>query len=287
MKARIFVYTVSIAVLLLSIPQLMAQTPSTKKLEGEILEMVNRYRESKGLKALKSNDFIRKEALTHSSRMATGKAPLSHQGFDDRFGRIEAKYKVSEGSENVAYGPNSAFKIVENWLKNDTYKENLEHKSYNSVGVGVAADNKGGYYVTMIVVNSAERPKIVPAEFAATLLKLINNHRKEYGLVQLSHNDQIREEATKYTEQMANGKVPVGPPSFDSPVKQLVYRMGGREMVELVSYQFSSPEEVYKAWMNSTHQRSTIEGSYNLTGIGVVQSQDGRVFVTQIFMLKR
>ena len=276
-----------VAMALLGGPQLMGQSASSQKLEGEILELVNRYRESKGLKALKHNDFMRGEALAHSTRMSTGKVPLSHQGFDDRFGRIEAKYRVSEGSENVAYGPNSAFKIVENWLKNDTYKENLEHKDYNAVGVGVAADSKGGYFVTMIVVNSPERPKIVPAEFAAALLKLINDHRKEYGLAQLAQNEQIRAEAVKYSEQMANGKVPVGPPGFDSPVKQLVYKMGGREMVELISYQLSTPDEVYGAWMNSTHQRATIEGSYNLTGIGVVQSQDGRVFVTQIFMLKR
>lgn len=39
--------------------------------------------------------------------------------------------------------------------------------------------------------------------------------------------------------------------------------------------------------MASTRQRETIEGSFDLTGIGVVQSADGKVFVTQIFLLSR
>ena len=279
--------TILLGLMLIALSPIMAQPSNTAKLEAEILELVNIYRESKGFPKLMLNDFIKQEAQTHSSRMATGKTPFSHQGFDDRFGRIGAKYKVSEGSENVAYGPNSAYKIVENWIKNDTYKENIENKTYNATGIGVAADRKGGFYVTMIMVNSPERPKIVPEEFEQKLLKLINDHRKEFGLTQLTPNEQIRTEAKKYTELMVSGKVPLGPPSFGSSVKELVYKMGGREMAELISYHFDTPESVYNTWMHSTHQRATIEGSYNLTGIGVIQSQDGRVFVTQIFMLKR
>lgn len=285
MKTRVL--TILLGLFAIALQPVSGQPASVAKLEAEILELVNVYRESKGFKRLVQNEFIRKEALEHSTRMANGKAPFSHQGFDDRFGRISAKYKLSEGSENVAYGPNSAYKIVENWIKNDTYKENIEHASYNTTGIGVAADKKGGFYVTMIIANSKERPKIVPEEFEQQLLKLINDHRKEFGLTQLKSNDQIRSEAKKYTELMATGKVPLGPPSFGSSVKELVYKMGGREMAELISYHLDSPEAVYKTWMNSTHQRATIEGSYNLTGIGVMQSQDGRVFVTQIFMLKR
>lgn len=262
------------------------QQSVSAKLEADILSLVNSYRESKGLALLEINEFVKGEALTHSTRMAQGKTPFSHQGYDDRFKKIEAKYKVSEGSENVAYGPNSAYKIVENWLQTDRYKENLEG-NYNYTGIGVAATGNGAFYVTMIFINSPERPKIVPDEFANELLALINADRKQYKMALLEMNNQIKAEALKYTEQMAFGKVPVGPPSFDNPVKQLVNVMGGREMVELISYQLSTPQEVFDAWMNSTHQRNSIEGSYNLAGIGVVQSHDGRVFVTMILMLKR
>lgn len=262
------------------------QQDASAKLEADILKLVNNYRESKGIAKLEVNDFVRSEALTHSTRMATGKTPFSHQGFDARFSKIEAKYKVTEGSENVAYGPNSAYKIVENWLASDRYKENLEG-NYNFTGIGVAATGAGAYYVTMIFINSPERPKIVPEEFAAELLSLINENRKNCKMALLEKNQQIADEALKYTQQMAFGKVPVGPPSFDNPVKQLVYKMGGREMVELISFQLTSPKEVFDAWINSTHQRNSIEGSYNLAGIGVVQSHDGRVFVTLILMLKR
>lgn len=286
MKRSLLVVLVCIGFAVICSSSVLGQQSESAKLEADILSLVNSYRESKGLIALKVNEFVRGEALAHSDRMASGKTPFSHQGFDDRFKRIEAKYNVSEGSENVAYGPNSAYKIVDNWLLTDHYKENLEG-NYNFVGIGVVPTGTGAFYVTMIFINSPDRPKIIPEEFANELFTLINKDRKQYSLVQLEKNAQIDAEALKYTQQMAFGKVPVGPPSFDNPVKQLVYTMGGREMVELISYQLNSPEEVFKAWMNSTHQRNSIEGSYNMAGIGVVQSNDGRVFVTLILMLKK
>lgn len=286
MKRYLFWFFVC-AVFLLGVSQPCdAQPTSAATLEADILQLVNNYRQSKQLPPLQVNEFVKSVALTHSQRMASGKTPFSHQGFDERFKRITGKYKVSEGSENVAYGPNSAYKIVDNWIQTDRYKENLEG-NYNFAGIGVAAASQDAFYITMIFINSPERPKIVPNEFASELLTLINKDRKFYGQVQLQKHPQIEAEALKYSQMMASGKVPVGPPSFDNPLHQLVYSMGGSDMVELVSYQLNSPEEVFDSWMNSTHQRSHIEGSFNLAGIGVVQSNDGRVFVTLILMLKR
>lgn len=286
MKKTLLRITMGVILVVACVSQGYTQQDESAKLESDILELVNKYRQSKKLVALKTNDFVRAEAMNHTMRMATGAVPLSHQDFDDRFGRIGAKFSITDGAENVAYGPNSAYKIVENWLSSEDHKENMEG-DYNFTGIGVVATGTGAYYVTMIYIKSPERPKIVVEEFKQELFGYVNKHRKDCKMAPLEMNQQICDEALKYTESMAFGKVPIGPPSFDNPLRQLVSKMGAREMVELVSYQLSTSREVFDSWMNSTLQRKIVEGSYNLTGIGVVQSHDGRVFVTQIFMSKK
>jgi len=67
----------------------------------------------------------------------------------------------------------------------------------------------------------------------------------------------------------------------------LLSKMNAVAMTEIIAYNYYTAKEVFNSWMASTKQRETIEGSFDLTGIGVVQSADGKVFVTQIFLLSR
>ena len=69
--------------------------------------------------------------------------------------------------------------------------------------------------------------------------------------------------------------------------RSLVQNMNAKAMAELIGYGFNSPKEVFDSWMASSKQRETIEGSYDLTGIGITQSKDGKVFITQVFILSR
>jgi len=36
-------------------------------------------------------------------------------------------------------------------------------------------------------------------------------------------------------------------------------------------------------WLNSTGHRNNIEGNYDLTGVGVAKSSDGKYYLTQMF----
>lgn len=255
-------------------------------LEQEVFGIINKHRVSLGLRELKINDAIRVEAVNHSKNMALGKVPFSHKGFDERFNKLATIFNISSGSENVANGPAEAQKIVEGWLAVPKYKENIEG-DFNMTGIGVAQAKNGSYFYTQIFVKSPEKPKIVVEEFEDELLKLVNDHRKELGLTGFTKNELIKTEAIKYSEQMAAGKVPIGPPSFDSPIRRLVPNMNARAMEVVVGYGFSMPKEVYDSWMASSKQREIIEGSFDLTGIGITQSKDGKVFVTQVFILSR
>ncbi|HNV51886.1 MAG TPA: CAP domain-containing protein [Tenuifilaceae bacterium] len=255
-------------------------------LELEIHNLINKHRVSKGLKELKLNDAIRTEALGHSKNMASGKVPFSHKGFDERFNKLATIFNMSSGSENVANGPAEAKTIVEGWLASPKHKENIEG-DFNMTGIGIAQAKNGTFFYTQIFVKSPEKPKIVVDEFENELLRLINDHRKKLGIASLTKNELIKTEALKYSEQMATGRVPIGSPSFDSPIRRLVQNMNAKAMAEIIGYGFNSPKEAFDSWMASSKQRETIEGSYDLTGIGITQSKDGKVFVTQVFILSR
>ncbi|KAB2869573.1 MAG: CAP domain-containing protein [Bacteroidales bacterium] len=255
-------------------------------LELEVHNQINQYRVGKGLRELKPNNAIRNEALTHSKNMASGKVPFSHKGFDERFNKLATIFNISSGSENVANGPADAKTIVEGWLASPKHKENIEG-DFNMTGIGIAQAKNGTFFYTQLFVKSPEKPKIVVDEFENDLLRLINEHRKSLGLSGFSKNELIKVEALKYSEQMAAGRVPIGPPSFDSPIRRLVQTMNAKAMAELIGYGFNTPKEVFDSWMASSKQRETIEGSYDLTGIGITQSKDGKVFVTQVFILSR
>ena len=256
------------------------------QLENEVHRLVNAHRKSIGLGELVPNSYIRKEAYQHSLNMAEGKVPFSHKGFEERFERLSGFLDITSGAENVANGYNSAQDIVDGWLLSPGHKKNIEG-DFNLTGIGIAKAPNGTYFYTQIFVKSQERPKIVASDFESELLGLINEHRKGLGLSALKSNDIVKAEAVNYSRQMASGRAPIGPPGYDNPMKALLSKMNAVAMTEIIAYNYYTAKEVFNSWMASTKQRETIEGSFDLTGIGVVQSADGKVFVTQVFLLSR
>ncbi len=126
------------------------QQVKLNKMKGEILVLVNKYRVSQHLKPLKDNAIIAKEAEIHSKNMANGSVAFSHDGFDNRVDRIRNKVKDAyEFAENVAYGPKTAQKVVDNWLASPGHKKNIEG-DFNLSGIGVAQNNSGRIYFTQI-----------------------------------------------------------------------------------------------------------------------------------------
>ncbi len=270
---------------LLFSPSAFSQNADLVSMENEILKMVNEHRKSIGKSELVFNDYVRKEAYIHSQNMASGKVTFSHKGFDERFNRLSGFLEITTGAENIANGPLNAKHIVNGWLASPPHRKNIED-DFNLTGIGIAKAPNGSYFYTQIFVKSAEKPKVVPREYEAELLQLINNHRKGLGLPAIKNDEGIHTEALGYSQQMAAGKVPIGPPSFDNPIKSLMRRYKASKMVELIGYDYLKPKELFDAWMSSTSQRDIIEGNFNLTGIGVYQSVNGKVFVTQVFLLQ-
>jgi uncharacterized protein YkwD len=125
-----------------------AQRLST--IDSEILEHVNRYRQTKGLKALVMETAISEEATNHSRNMANRRTAFGHDGFEGRVKKIAQKLGgLKASAENVAYGQLDAKEVVSNWLKSPGHRKNIEGK-YTMTGIGVVKANDGTLFFTQI-----------------------------------------------------------------------------------------------------------------------------------------
>lgn len=124
------------------------------KLEKKVLDEVNSYRASKGLKMLTWSDVIMQQAREHSAKMAEGE-PLKHQGFKTRISNIEKSIPYRSATENVAKvsGDKPEEAILKYWL-DDLGSSNNLIENYNLGGVGIYKTSEGDYYATLILILS-------------------------------------------------------------------------------------------------------------------------------------
>src|SRR5690606_7053144 len=98
-----------------------------KKMELQILQLINKHRLGKKLAVLSMNEAISASAFSHSKNMAEGKVPFSHDGFNERVGELRKQITgVNSWAENVAFGQMSANEVVEGWLKSPGHRQNIE-----------------------------------------------------------------------------------------------------------------------------------------------------------------
>jgi uncharacterized protein YkwD len=122
-------------------------------IEEEILNLVNKYRRTKGLPALQNNFVIASVAREHTMNMATKRVAFGHAGFSARFKYITSKVSgTTTIAENVAYGSQTADEVVKEWLNSPGHKKNIEGH-YRLTGIGVARDIKSRLYFTQIFAN--------------------------------------------------------------------------------------------------------------------------------------
>ncbi|MFF3013396.1 CAP domain-containing protein [Streptomyces sp. NPDC057939] len=107
---------------------------------GEVLALVNKERAAVGCPALTVNEKLTKAAQDHSADMAAH-SNMSHTGSDgsDPGQRItRAGYQWSTYGENVAYGYDTAAKVMEGWMNSPGHKRNILDCSFKEIGIGLA-----------------------------------------------------------------------------------------------------------------------------------------------------
>ena len=119
------------------------------------------------------------------------------------------------------------------------------------------------------------------------VLFYINEYRQQHGLSKLQMDNHIVAQAKKHSMEMANHSVPFGHKGFSQRIVTLRSQIknagaGG----ENVAFNYKTARQVVSNWVLSPGHKRNIVGHYNLTGIGVARDKQGRIYYTQIFILK-
>lgn len=124
---------------------------SYSAIESEILDLVNEYRQDKGLNSLTALTIISGVADGHTNYMVeTGE--VSHDNFSQRAETLINNAGAKEVAENVAYGYNSAQGVLNGWLNSEEHKQIIENEQYTHFGISTESNNEGRNYFTQIFI---------------------------------------------------------------------------------------------------------------------------------------
>jgi uncharacterized protein YkwD len=119
---------------------------------GQVLTLVNQHRASIGVGQLTTDGALQASAVWKSMNMA-GLNYFDHN--DDPIGRTVQQRLTACGwptnlgwGENIAYGYSTPADVMNAWLNSPGHKANIENPSFNTTGIGVAANAQGVYYWT-------------------------------------------------------------------------------------------------------------------------------------------
>jgi uncharacterized protein YkwD len=122
-----------------------AQTPAGKYAK-QAFAATNAARADHGVRALRANDCLRREAVRHAKRMAEQET-VYHQDL----GAVLRSCKLSAAGENVAYGYRTGRSVVNaGWMKSEGHRRNILNPSFRLMGIGAAKGHDGRWYVSQV-----------------------------------------------------------------------------------------------------------------------------------------
>ena len=107
----------------------------------EFAELVNQHRKTVGCGPLAWDERIAAVAQLHSEEMARH-GFYSHVDLkgQNAFARLnEAKVPYTAAAENLAYGQQTAARVLTAWLNSAGHRKNIDNCKYTHHGVGLAA----------------------------------------------------------------------------------------------------------------------------------------------------
>ena len=127
-----------------------------KKLEQQVVDLVNQQRAAHGLGMVSSNWELCRVARYKSQDMID-KGYFDHTSptYGSPFRMMEAfGIKSSAAGENIAYGQRTPQAVMNDWMNSPGHRANILSPSYNQIGVGVAKAANGTYYWTQMFIKS-------------------------------------------------------------------------------------------------------------------------------------
>ena len=122
------------------------------------------------------------------------------------------------------------------------------------------------------------------------IYRLVNQHRSKEGFSELRWGEEIAKECRIHSRNMASAKIKLSHEGFNARmmrIKKKIDFLKGAENVAFNQKARDPAREAVETWLKSSGHRANIEGGYDLTGVGVAKSKEGRYYFTQIFIKKR
>ena len=147
-----------------------------------------------------------------------------------------------------------------------------------------------GFLSSIGLIASAGVTPALAADLEHHVHRLVNEHRTVQGLSPLAFNPEISAIARRHSRNMATGRVGYGHGGFDGrqeKIARLITQRGvGENVHTIMNYRSPSHvgEKAVSNWLESPGHRRNIEGSYELTGVGIAQGPAGEYFLTQLFV---
>ncbi len=123
------------------------------------------------------------------------------------------------------------------------------------------------------------------------MARRVNEYRVSHRLRALRYDTSLAAVAREHSEAMARGRTPLGHDGFTKRAEAVEAFMDFKEIAENVAMNnYARPRTVPVAmsgWLRSPHHRENIEGSFDVTGVGIARSRDGTFYYTQLFVARR
>lgn len=117
------------------------------------------------------------------------------------------------------------------------------------------------------------------------LMKIINDYRASIGKNTLQKVDYMSVKSEEHDLYMIS-KGGISHDYFQDRYEDLVENLGAVNVSENVAYNYSTPQSVFNAWMNSAGHKANIEGDHTHFGIAIRKNSEGKKFYTNLFMKK-
>ena len=138
------------------------------------------------------------------------------------------------------------------------------------------------------LVTSALVTFATAADLEHRVHRLVNEHRVTQGLKPLAFSLEVSAIARRHSRDMASGRVGFGHGGIESRRQEIIASIaqaGVGENVAMVPKRSShAGSAAVSNWLESPGHRRNIEGSYDLTGVGIAQGPAGEYYFTQLFV---
>lgn len=124
---------------------------SFNKEELDLMELINKHRNSIGLERLLINEHLAYVAAQHNTYMIETKS-INHNGFPNRMEELNQLLGASSVAENIAYNYNTPQQALTAWLRSSSHKKNIEG-NYTQFGLSIKVDttSQKKYYTNLFI----------------------------------------------------------------------------------------------------------------------------------------